>query len=176
MADEPGAKSWWQTLPGMITATAGLITAVSGLLVVLFQHGVLGGADKAPPSAPPVAVEASTPAPSRTPVSEAQALLSGRDGSTVKVRADSLSHCISVQHGFDLRSGQSVAFERMRSFAVLEADPMGAADGRAILRITLLDGTVLEDSIDANCDLFGYNANGRFSTTFQQLRQVDFQR
>ena len=36
------AGSWWQTLPGVLTATAGILTAVSGLLVVLHQIGVLG--------------------------------------------------------------------------------------------------------------------------------------
>jgi len=40
------ASSWWQTLPGLLTATAGILTAVSGLLVVLHQIGILGARDK----------------------------------------------------------------------------------------------------------------------------------
>lgn len=39
MAEEPKFHSWWQTLPGIITATAGIITALTGLLVVLYNTG-----------------------------------------------------------------------------------------------------------------------------------------
>jgi len=39
MGDEPKFHSWWQTLPGIITATAGIITALTGLLVVLNNTG-----------------------------------------------------------------------------------------------------------------------------------------
>lgn len=39
MPDDPGAPehkgSWWQTLPGMLTAVAGLITAVTAMIVAL---------------------------------------------------------------------------------------------------------------------------------------------
>jgi hypothetical protein len=43
MTDGAEKKSFWTTMPGMITATAGLITAVGGLLAVLAQVGVFGG-------------------------------------------------------------------------------------------------------------------------------------
>jgi hypothetical protein len=47
MAEEPKLTSWWQTLPGILTATAGIITALTGLLVVLYQAGLFqpGGKD-----------------------------------------------------------------------------------------------------------------------------------
>jgi len=49
MPDDPATSgrsgSWWSTLPGMLTAAAGLITAVTALLVAL--NGIFGG-----PSAP----------------------------------------------------------------------------------------------------------------------------
>lgn len=50
MAEEPKLHSWWQTLPGILTATAGIITAVTGLLVVLYNAGVFqpGGKDSSP--------------------------------------------------------------------------------------------------------------------------------
>src|SRR4051794_18997885 len=38
------ARSWWSTLPGLITAAAALLTAVTGLAVALNQIGVLAGA------------------------------------------------------------------------------------------------------------------------------------
>lgn len=37
MEDRPKEKSWWQTVPGVLTATAGIITAVTGLIVALNQ-------------------------------------------------------------------------------------------------------------------------------------------
>ena len=35
------SKSWWQTLPGVLTALAALVTAVSGLLIAVHQTGWL---------------------------------------------------------------------------------------------------------------------------------------
>ena len=42
MSDYSAGKGWWHTLPGILTASAGLITAVTGLVVVLNQAGLLG--------------------------------------------------------------------------------------------------------------------------------------
>lgn len=36
---QPESKSWWQTLPGVLTAVAALITAITGLLVAIHQAG-----------------------------------------------------------------------------------------------------------------------------------------
>ena len=43
---EPESKAWWQTLPGVLTASAGIITAITGLLLALHQLGVF---HRAPP-------------------------------------------------------------------------------------------------------------------------------
>jgi len=43
MAEEPRPKSWWSTLPGVLTAIAGIITAVTGLIVTLHQAGFFNG-------------------------------------------------------------------------------------------------------------------------------------
>src|SRR6266702_2303404 len=37
-AGEKSKGSWWQTVPGILTATAGIITAVTGLIVALHQR------------------------------------------------------------------------------------------------------------------------------------------
>ena len=48
--DEPStARSWWATLPGILTALAAIITALAGLLAVLGEQGVLSS--KAPTAA-----------------------------------------------------------------------------------------------------------------------------
>jgi hypothetical protein len=49
MNEEPGSKGWWQTIPGILTATAGIVTAVAGLIVALHQAGFFeAGNEKAP--------------------------------------------------------------------------------------------------------------------------------
>lgn len=39
MAEVPKSQSWWQTLPGILTAIAAIITAIAGLVVALYQAG-----------------------------------------------------------------------------------------------------------------------------------------
>lgn len=41
MEKHPKSKGWWQTIPGILTATAGIITAVTGLIVAMHQAGFL---------------------------------------------------------------------------------------------------------------------------------------
>lgn len=198
MAEPQQATSWWQTLPGVLTALAGVITALSGLVALLYQNGVLGhqkgtggagdvvatqstagasvgpSAATAPTTSPPTPAKALPPAPK--PWSGAVAVVVGRDGRETRLRADSLSNCVSASHDLTLASGQSVDFERMASFEVQHADPHTASTAKARLQITLLDGGTVSDSVDANCDLFGFNDVGRFATFFDQIRLVRFER
>jgi len=39
MAEEQKPQKWWQTLPGVLTAIAGLLTATTGLIAILHQTG-----------------------------------------------------------------------------------------------------------------------------------------
>ena len=48
MDQEVNSKSWWQTVPGIVTAITGMITAVTGLLVALYQIGAFNE-DLSPP-------------------------------------------------------------------------------------------------------------------------------
>ena len=41
MPEEQKSQGWWQTVPGILTATAGIITAVAGLIAALHQAVVL---------------------------------------------------------------------------------------------------------------------------------------
>lgn len=45
MAEEAASRSWWQSLPGIITATGGMLTAISALVLALHQAGILGKSD-----------------------------------------------------------------------------------------------------------------------------------
>jgi hypothetical protein len=42
MPNDETSRTWWQTVPGMITAFAGLLTAIGGLLTILLQAGIIG--------------------------------------------------------------------------------------------------------------------------------------
>ena len=49
MAEEKRSQSWWQTVPGILTATGGVITAVATLIGVLNQSGVFDDEGKSQP-------------------------------------------------------------------------------------------------------------------------------
>ncbi len=56
MKNEDGSKSWWHTLPGILSAVAGVIVAITGLVVALGAEGCL---DRGPPpdDPPPAAAD-----------------------------------------------------------------------------------------------------------------------
>lgn len=45
---EESRKTWWHTVPGNLTAIAGMITAITGLIVALHQSGLFGAGDTQP--------------------------------------------------------------------------------------------------------------------------------
>jgi hypothetical protein len=49
---QPQARSWWKTLPGLLTAIAGILTATTGLLLALNQMGILPRKPSLPPVVP----------------------------------------------------------------------------------------------------------------------------
>ena len=53
-------KSFWSSVPGLVTGLAGLLTGVVGLVTVLIQLNVIGGDD---PGSPPAAIVPTTVAP-----------------------------------------------------------------------------------------------------------------
>jgi hypothetical protein len=63
MSDTQEPKSsWWQTLPGLLTALATVITAVTGLIVGLVQSHVFDSNRTASAASPPQAAQLSSPA------------------------------------------------------------------------------------------------------------------
>jgi len=59
--DASKATSWWQTLPGIITAVTATLTALTGLIVAVNQTGWFG------PRTPPAVTTSSAPPPSAPP-------------------------------------------------------------------------------------------------------------
>lgn len=48
MTQESGQKSWWVTLPGILTQLVALVTALTGLVAALYQTGVFHHQENAP--------------------------------------------------------------------------------------------------------------------------------
>jgi hypothetical protein len=206
MPEDSKRQSWWSTLPDLLTALAAFITAMTGLMAGLYQTGILGSKakpvaeisqpdPKGPPAergqslppkpsegieAPPgpQAPSSSGPGQRLTPWSEALAVITAIDDSTATVRAETLSYLISVVHGFEFSSGQSIDFEKMRGFTVLSVDDPNAPQAKATISVTLLDGKAITGDIHPGhgYDIAGYNELGRFQITLQRLKRVEFQR
>jgi hypothetical protein len=190
MPKESESTSWWQTLPGVLTAIAALITAVAGLLAVLLQTGVLHRRGDPPPggqldtltyiasprgdSGPSTVAGGAATAPKSW--QDADAVLTGVDGTTTVLRAPSFRYCISMGLSMALNGSQEIYFEQMRSMDVLRADPVGAPGGTAAVKITLVNGRTLEGRVDAVCGLFGYNDVGRYDVAIQSLKRIEFRR
>lgn len=62
MAEEQKSQGWWQTVPGILTATAGIITAIAGLIAVLHQAGVFTTAPRQAQQPPSITTTAPPPA------------------------------------------------------------------------------------------------------------------
>ncbi len=166
----------------MLTAAAAILTAITGLLATLFQYGIIGRNDAKDirtgdlsKIASPSTIPSDSPG-NLAPWSKSSVVMTTRDGAVTTLRAETLSNCISVNHELTLESGQEIPFEKLKRFEVLRVDPIGAPNAKATVGITLLDGRTLEDTVGAGCDIFGYNDLGRFNTTFQKLKQVEFKR
>jgi hypothetical protein len=63
MADAEHTRSFWTTLPGILTGIAGVIAAITGLVVALFATDILGGST---PSSTPIPAAVPTPISSST--------------------------------------------------------------------------------------------------------------
>src|SRR5437867_12738946 len=62
MGEKPESTGWWQTLPGILTATAGILTAIGCLIVAFHQAGFLRHDSQTAPQ-----VQNEMVKPSRTP-------------------------------------------------------------------------------------------------------------
>ena len=59
MTDGGAGGGFWRTIPGILTATAGVVSAAAGLVIALSQAGLLGRAagDEGPPPAAGMPIE-----------------------------------------------------------------------------------------------------------------------
>lgn len=183
-------KSFWQTVPGVITAVAALLTALGGLLGVLVQTGLIGGSDdEVPAGTTPVVAGAPGGASSGTeaggtrpsgadastliPWVEASATLVRRDGTSAKVKAATVGLACDTGN-LAFKNGQGVSLELVRSidFSAVYTEN-ASADGV----VALLDGRQLTDPISTrNCPVSGTNDLGRVDIRLEDIDRIDFHR
>jgi hypothetical protein len=179
MESEKRPTSFWQTLPGILTAIAAILTAVTGLVVALHESGLFAST-RATPDTTTVQAASATHADSQpaaagsVPWSRMKAVLTPTDGAPIELDAPTLSNCISVSHTIDLDNGASIAFESMRRLEILSANAPTVSNSQARVRVTLRDGKVLEGSMSGNCDIFGYSGDIRYSKYPNKIRRIDF--
>lgn len=174
-------KSWWTTLPGLLTAVAGIITALGGLVAVLAQHGLLGGApaaagtspagtpataapSSAGPAAPPAPpAVAAAPVPTTAPAATLKSVrVTAKDGSVVSLKASS----DLTGTGLPLQSGQEIAFDRLERVDI--GQPW---DGSVTL--TLVGGSRL-DATALNLPVSGSNELGPYLAMLSDIRRIEF--
>ena len=93
MAEKPSdgeakGQGWWDSIPGMLKAVAGVVTAVTGLLVVFHQLGWLGrGADAEPAAMEPHSAGAAAAPPGQALESAGGYRVTFPAGSAVSLRS-----------------------------------------------------------------------------------------
>lgn len=75
--EPPKSQSWWQTLPGILTALAGIMTASTGLILALNQVGVFS---RASTSASPTPTAVLSVSPSAKPAAGSATEVSAATG------------------------------------------------------------------------------------------------
>ena len=94
---ESESKGWWQTLPGLLTAAAGIITALTGLLVAVHQTGFFDRSHQ------PVSQARSEPHPE----ADSSHPIQTESGATAPVSSTSASRPLTLPENTEVRSGQA---------------------------------------------------------------------
>jgi hypothetical protein len=180
-------KSFWQTVPGIITALAALITAIGGLVGILVQSGVIGGGTEGSADAVSTAVEgtpdspeeassaSSTPADGSAlvPWEKATASFVLQDGRRMSVRAPTVGLACNTEV-VELENGQRI---ELRLVSSIRFDAIYTENSSADAVVTLLDGRRLDEPVHTwNCPITGTNELGRLEVQLDEIRQIEFQR
>jgi hypothetical protein len=189
---EPVARSWWSTLPGLLTALAGLVTAIGGFLVILAQLGIWTGkaaqvvGGSATPQAmtssaagqgagvPPAAAGAGLTTAADAATAAARPALEGRPYRALVVTTEDRSQ-VTLGPGAEiqgrslpLESGLSIDLEKLASIDIHQP-----WDGTA--RVTLVNGQVMDARV-RNTTLSGSNELGAYVSLLRTLRRIEFVR
>lgn len=188
---EETAKSFWHTMPGVITAVAALLTAVGGLLGVLIQNDVIGwGTDGQQLSTTQgsagvpggrydgQAVPEATTTPTLDgtgfiPWEQAAADLVREDGTRTTVKAPTVGLACDIEKLY-FENGQEISLEIVRS---IQFDTIYTDNSSAEGLVTLLSGEKLTDPIHTwNCPVSGQNELGRVQIELEDIHRIEFHR
>jgi hypothetical protein len=183
-------KSFWQTVPGLLTAAAALVTALGGVLGILVQNGIIGRASEEPTAAvaetpvardsdraPAVKNTSPTAQPTDTstliPWANATATLVRKDGTSATVKAPTVGLTCSTEN-LQFKNGQRLSLERVRS---IQFDTIYLENASADGSVTLLDGRELKDPIYTwNCPIMGTTELGPLQIELKDIKRIDFHR
>jgi hypothetical protein len=121
MDEKPKSTGWWQTLPGILTATAAILTAVGGLIVAFHQAGFL---DRASRTAPQVQDETLKPQKVTDSPSATQTIPSATKSPP---SAATVPYPVTLPAGTEVRVGDAV-------YKILTARLDRYAPGKLLLR------------------------------------------
>lgn len=141
MADGEKSKvTWWQTIPGILTAVAAILSALAGLLVALHQVGLLGNKEATVPQSASSFNEASPAsgavAPTATPRKNAGPSLAEPPplGARITIEDPGRQYVLAFPSGTEvtLRSSRADG-----TYKVLSAQVDGRNSAKLILKIAL---------------------------------------
>gem|GEM_PF-4334524 len=169
-----------------MTGTAALVTALTGLLLGLLQFGVFDPGASRTAEPPPVtegvpAGQTSggtgpaqhSPHGAASQTDEPTVALTARDGTVTTVYMAGFEHGTTTRE-IHLHGGQIIGFDRISSIDVTRV-----SDNQARVSITLVDGRVVQGSIDAGSSVNNFSGDndlGRFVIRVDNLARLAFQR
>jgi hypothetical protein len=147
MTEEPSkSQTWWQTLPGILTAVAATITALTGLIVALHQSGLFSWMQK------PVTSNPTTNSPTNSPSSPSSLTIKPSpsiSASSLEVNISSMNDLEKKLKGANivLSTGSSEDVERVRgyftgsksAYYLLTASCLQIVDNQRLKKIGYLD-------------------------------------
>jgi len=182
-------SGFWTTLPGILTAFATLVTAIGGVVLGLYQYGVLG----TKPGQPAKQISRGSPQteqregptdqpqhPNPLTIPEKQGseqetvVVTARDGTVTTLFASNFRQLAQYDDQLHLLSGQAIALDRIKSLDVVRV-----LSDHLEVKVTLVDGSVLDASLGAGSSIYGFtgeNQLGTFDITDDRLKRIVFQR
>jgi hypothetical protein len=132
--------TWWQTVPGILTAITGVVTAVAGLLVTLHQIGLIGDKEKTAPQSPSSFNDTTKPSGEKAPtatrpkeVSPSKAELPS-DGTRTAVTDHASQYSVAFPSGTEVNLRSSRADG---TYKVLSAQVDSRNTGKLTLKISV---------------------------------------
>ena len=159
-------SSWWETVPGILTATAGAITAIGGLLLALNQIGLIGGDTPGSAQAPAVSPstgQAASESAAGTPAADQAAAASTASGSDAGSGPSGGSPPTASAttgagaYAVEFTSGREVTLRSSRAdavYTILESPVENRNTGKLILRLKVRQTNIGRSDLSFGNGLF----------------------